>query len=275
MNKKIKHIVPVSIFGFFLFFSIFLFKALSSEILDYRCNACNSSGRCTENIYSKPCSDDCSSCEKFTCEICSGTSCVSRTFNTPCSDNCATDYGCGAGSTQDAMSCKVCSGNQCVSKMFEGLDCDDECTGAENCGGTTAFSEKEKRYRCTGAPDWQCRSSSNGSYESQSDCEKNCAPYICNVCKKQALFFGNWRWICVSETFNTRCDNECNDASECGEEISIILITRYSCNTSTWTCSSDSNGAYTSLATCQANCLAPSISGGCPSGQTKPHRECR
>ena len=34
--------------------------------------------------------------------------------------------------------------------------------------------------------------------------------------------------------------------------------TRYSCNTNTWQCVIDSSGAYTSLSTCQANCQAPS-----------------
>jgi len=121
----------------------------SSEILDYRCHTCNSSGKCTENVYSKPCSDDCSGCKTYTCKICSGTSCISKTFDSPCSNNCTTDYGCGAGSTQGTMSCKVCSGGQCVSKMFEG-DCTDECTGAENCvsGATTTTKKPKDKWCC-------------------------------------------------------------------------------------------------------------------------------
>jgi len=131
-------------------------------------------------------------------------------------------------------------------------------------GGTiTTTGGKEKGWRCP-CDGGGCREhiSTSPQYSTLAQCEQKCPCGIYKYC-------------------NTK--NKCQDAvwykvnpgDQCKVDADCQTPTKYSCNTSTWTCSTNSAGDYTSLATCQANCVATPIPGGCPSGQTKPHRECR
>jgi len=138
----------------------------------------------------------------------------------------------------------------------------------ESCGGTTTpIKEKEKGWRCP-CDGGGCREhiSTSPQYSTLAQCEQNCPCGIYKYC--------NYKNKCEDALWRvTLIENECTTDAQC--IIPIIQLPKYSCDTSTWVCYEDYIGPYSSLATCQANCVATPIPGGCPSGQTKPHRECR
>jgi len=55
-----------------------------------------------------------------------------------------------------------------------------------------------------------------------------------------------------------------HDADCSNGGITTPTSSKYSCNTSTWTCSQDSNGVYSSLSVCEENCIKPSGPLSCP-----------
>jgi hypothetical protein len=278
--NKIKYIILTIGLLFFLGFLIAPMETFSSgEVLDYRCHTCNSAGKCTENVYSKPCSDDCSGCQKHTCKICSGTTCKSKTFDSPCSNNCETDSGCGAGSTQDSMSCKVCSEGQCVSKMFQGLNCTDECTGAENCGGTTPTTEEEDD-----GPGWSCQPQGNcasgtctgkceylkhgGDYSTEEKCEKNCC--FCCICRNSYNIFAPGK-VCRCEGCKKGCTG-CKTDADCESGGTPPTTQKYTCSSASG-CIASASGTYTS-SNCDNKCVKRCVGSTCQYNDNTVNKTC-
>jgi len=151
-------------------------------------------------------------------------------------------------------SCNTCnSSNQCVLKSYTSY-CTDECTGSENCGGTTNTTkdDRESAWHCnptTESCNYQKKQSSG--YDTQAQCESQCV--YCRYCRKWGGFFGAYGCYGIKKCTNNI--DECTTNAQCNGE----TTTKYTCNTSSWTCSESSNGAYSSLNTCQNSCVKPSV----------------
>ena len=82
--------------------------------------------------------------------------------------------------------------------------------------------------------------------------------YYYNTCNRSGWPW-NYTWRCVRAPHYNDGDDQCQVDADCGNGGTTTPTSpKYSCDTSTWTCSSDSNGAYSSLSTCQSNCVNPS-----------------
>jgi len=177
-------------------------------------------------------------------------------------DSCCKKYdylpdGCGVSIDNDL--------NSSTYGHLIGTPCTTGCvewdTTSPGCGGgtdsttdTNGDSGHQRGYNChakgscsTGIEVY-CSSSKDGEYKKKATCEAACA-FHCG-CQKQ--FFGVYKCKPLNGSGADVCktDADCNS----GE----TPPPKYSCNTSIWTCSSNSDGAYSSLNTCEDNCIDPS-----------------
>jgi hypothetical protein len=269
MNKKTNYIIPTVILCLsFTFFHTLNVLATTPDEEKYLCNKC-SLGKCTEYWHTGPCTDTCAGCKTYNCKICSGGSCILKTFDTPCSDACASGD-CGG------KKCNVCENKQCRIKEL-GIGCIDQCTGAENCSGDGGEKEKGWKCTCNGGPCFE-QFSTSPQYSTLARCELFCP---CGTYKYCGTKWPNLGKCAETLWYNVNPGNECETASDCQasekytcnanyqcvvdsnglytslttcQNNCIAPSTRYSCNTSTWTCSQDSHGSYSSLNTCNNNC---------------------
>jgi len=162
---------------------------------------------------------------------------------------CNVDYGsCGGNSCAPATTTTTTTQPSTTTTTSGGSG---NCLCLKSNGGRYCWDTINNKS-CSGcACEWSCSQSplgcypSNGGYLWQSDCNNNCyVGYNCNsggLC--QVAFQGTYKTLSGCQAC---CGQPCSSA------------TYYSCNTSTWTCSENSNGSYSSLTTCNNNCNPPS-----------------
>ena len=90
--------------------------------------------------------------------------------------------------------------------------------------------------------------------------EKEKKKYYYNTCNRSGWPW-NWTWKCVLTSHTRPGDDVCQVDADCGN--GGTTTPKYSCNTSTWECSENSNGVYSSLSVCEDNCK-PSGTLSCP-----------
>ena len=144
---------------------------------------------------------------------------------------------------------------------------DAEVCDCEGNGGGNGDDEK-KGWACqptgscgAGTCTSKCVYKKGGSYNTQEKCEKYCC--MCCICRKSYNPFSKYPKVCRCEGCNKGCTG-CKADADCNNGVTTPTITKYSCNTSTWTCDEDSNGVYSSLSVCKDNCVEPSGPLSCP-----------
>ncbi|MDD3491444.1 MAG: hypothetical protein PHG13_00500 [Candidatus Pacebacteria bacterium] len=233
----------------------------------YICHKCMG-GECMTIDSKEPCTTNCSACEKYTCKTCSFGKCESKTFNSPCSNSCEWQSDCSG------VQCFKCLGTQCkaTSELTPG-SCIDECTGPEQCGGSSVPTTEDPFGKESG---WYCEHSSGQKYGTcvykktlkttfytEEACLANCT--FCNYCNKQYLgLWGDWHCLKNAKTCRSINDDQCQKDSDCENgtptpELPPPAI-RYACNTTTWQCTESSSGSYSTLSSCQTNCKKPTPS---------------
>ena len=110
---------------------------------------------------------------------------------------------------------------------------------------------QQKKYRCTGSPDYQCIEDPNGPYNSLAECQT-----ACQAPGKKYRCSGSPYFQCVEDP-----NGPYNSLAEC-QAVCKAPVTKYRCTGApNYQCVEDPNGPYSSLAECQAACK--------PSPQTK------
>ena len=207
--------------------------------------------------------------EAYTCKQCCNDACATYSSNTPCESNCVTASDCYTGT----YTSKICTaGMKCVSETVY-YDRPDSCTDDASCSnGTGTYSY----FACN---------SSNKCVEYESNYS-----YICNACNSDqtcqdeadsefkkychgvsAVVNGTVKtvWSCIAmNPADATGYKTCSTAASCEPS---TVGTKYACKTNyagTWFCEEDSNGNYSTLSSCNANCGG----GGSVTTTTKPQQ---
>lgn len=103
----------------------------------------------------------------------------------------------------------------------------------------------QKKYKCSGAPDYQCIEDPNGPYDSLSACQAACTP----APTKKYSCTGAPNYACIEDPNGTY------DSLEACQAACKAPAKRYSCSGDpSYVCLEDPNGKYDSLETCLAAC---------------------
>jgi len=144
------------------------------------------------------------------------------------------------------------------------------------CAGTTTPTkeEKEKDKWCCNNSTAECyECSKTGAWSTEAQCKAHCPSGTYLHCRP-SLLTGKGSYCKPATWYIVNPGDECKKDADCqngGTPPPPPPATpKYSCNTSTWTCSQNLNGVYSSLATCQSNCPRPSAGGSPPPGSPPP-----
>jgi len=127
--------------------------------------------------------------------------------------------------------------------------------------GTTSTGSKRDKWSCGGGCNGvtlTCSKSRTG-YKTKAQCEACCPCGFNKVCRWYETKNQFYCATASSPWCEVNPGNECEKNADCNNGTSSPEPIRYSCNTSTWTCEEISNGVYSSLATCQSNCVKPGV----------------
>ncbi len=136
----------------------------------YVCHQCVN-GVCDKYISPGPCQTNCSECKKqYRCNVCRDGECKAVYFDTPCTDNCFSSGRC-QNNIPGVRFHTVCEGSHCkTTDCGYAAICQDQCTGPEQCGG----SSEDWEY-CCNARTHTCYQCHHGIAETRDACERNAA----------------------------------------------------------------------------------------------------
>jgi len=138
-----------------------------------------------------------------------------------------------------------------------------ECV-SETTPTPTEEEKKEKKWCCNNSTGDCYSCTKTGAWSTLAQCEAHCPSGTYKHCRP-SLLTGKGSYCKLKTWYIVNPGNECEKDADCQNGGTTPPTTvKYSCNTSTWTCSQDSNGVYSSLATCQSNCKKPPGTLSCP-----------
>ena len=146
-----------------------------------------------------------------------------------------------------------------TSKCCTGSGCIKWDTTSPECVTTTPTTTKEKDKWCCNNSTGSCyKCSKTGAWSTQAQCEACCPTGTYFGCRKSA-----WSWLSGNQTLYcklmTWCEvdpgDKCQTDADCNNETPPPTSPKYTCDTSTWQCYEDSNGNYTSLSSCEEDCV--------------------
>jgi len=257
-RNKVFLSITLSIF----IFSVFFLNYSNVFAVSGSCGWFGSCGTAVGCCGSKCCRINSGSCAGNSCAPPTTTTTAAATTTTTKSSgtSCAPGrvmphWGCSNGqciqiNTCAADDCSSCTGTTTSTNSGSG-NC--VCINADGSGARYCWDTINNKC-CTGCKcEFSCNSSSatcsasNGGYLWSSSCESNC--YNGYNCTSGGS--------CVSAFLGTYTSLSGCQAC-CGQSCGIV--TYYSCNTSTWTCSEDSSGNYSSSNSCNNHCNPSSFS---------------
>ncbi len=166
--------------------------------------------------------------------------CGMKYFSSPCTNKCRTDADCEELTTTTTTTLPGVITTTTTTTTLPGVTTTKPHYSGYKCRSTGCNNDSEFCKECKYSNGW---TSTSGLYNTEEECETNCK-YKC-ICKGYVepslpSGFQVWWWNLWGKQ-------------------------RHSCNISTWQCSEDDDGPYSSLTNCQDDCTPECVCTKCPS----------